>query len=58
MVLGPTRIVTEGLDDERRAVVRAAIARALADHVDDHGRVVLDGSIGIVTARAAATPSP
>jgi protein-tyrosine-phosphatase/SAM-dependent methyltransferase len=57
MVLGPTRIVTEGLDDERRGVVRAAVARALADHVNERGHVVLDGSIGIVTARATATPS-
>lgn len=56
MVLGPTRMVTEGLDDERRADVRAAVTRALAEHVDEQGRVVLDGSIGIVTARAAVTP--
>jgi SAM-dependent methyltransferase len=57
MVLGPTRIVTDGLDDARLAAVRRAVARALADHVDERGRVVLDGSIGIVTARAAVTPS-
>jgi hypothetical protein len=57
LTLGPTRVVTEGLDEQRRAAVRQAIARALGDHVDEHGHVVLDGTVGIVTARPAVTRS-
>ena len=50
MTVGPTRIVTEGLDEDRRGAVREEIARALGEHVDEHGHVVLDGTVGIVTA--------
>ena len=51
MDFGPTNAITADLDAERRAAVRAAIAGAFADHVDEHGHVVLDGLVGVVTAR-------
>jgi protein-tyrosine-phosphatase/SAM-dependent methyltransferase len=51
MDFGPTNAVTGDLDPELREVVRAAIADAYREHVDEHGHVVLDGLIGIVTAR-------
>ena len=51
MDFGPTNALTGDLDAGRREVVRAAIARAFADHVDERGHVVLDGTVGVVTAR-------
>jgi ubiquinone/menaquinone biosynthesis C-methylase UbiE len=48
---GPTRIVTADLDDASRHRVGAAIAEALASHVDDQGHVVLGGTVLIVTAK-------
>ena len=51
MDFGPTNAVTGDLDPERREAVRAAIADAYRDHLDEHGQVVLDGLVGIVTAR-------
>ncbi len=51
MDFGPTNAITGNLDADRREDVRAAIARAFAAHVDEHGHVVLDGLVGIVTAR-------
>ena len=51
MDFGPTNAITGNLDADRREGVRAAIARAFADHVDEHGHVVLDGLVGVVTAR-------
>jgi protein-tyrosine-phosphatase/SAM-dependent methyltransferase len=50
MQLGPTRAVTEGLDEATAAAVRAAIVARLGDHVDATGSVVLEATIGIVTA--------
>jgi hypothetical protein len=46
--------VTAELPAARQAEIRTAIAGALRDHVDATGQVVLDGSIGVVTARALA----
>ena len=51
MDFGPTNAVTGDLDAERREDVRAAIASAFAAHVDEHGHVVLEGLVGVVTAR-------
>ena len=51
MDFGPTNALTGDLDAGRREVVRAAIARAFADHIDERGHVVLDGTVGVVTAR-------
>jgi SAM-dependent methyltransferase len=51
---GPTRIVTAGLDEDRRSRVVDAIAAAYADHLDEHGDVVLDATPVIVTARRPA----
>jgi protein-tyrosine-phosphatase/SAM-dependent methyltransferase len=50
MDFGPTNAVTGDLDPERREAVRAAIADAYREHVDERGHVVLDGLVGIVTA--------
>ena len=51
MQFGPARLLAAGLDDHHRERARTAIARAYADHVDEHGHVVLDAVVGIVTAR-------
>ena len=51
MDFGPTNAITGDLDPDRREAVRAAIADAYRDHADEHGHVVLDGLVGIVTAR-------
>ena len=51
MDFGPTNAITGDLDPDGRAAVRAAIADAYGDHLDEHGQVVLDGLVGIVTAR-------
>lgn len=48
--IGPSRVVTTGIDDERRRAVLTAITTALADHVDDRGDVVLPGSVIRITA--------
>jgi protein-tyrosine-phosphatase/SAM-dependent methyltransferase len=56
MQLGPARIVTAELAPARQAEIEAAVAVALADHLDAEGHVTLDATIGIVTARAALTP--
>jgi hypothetical protein len=53
MQLGPARVVTAELAPERQAEVQAAMATAFADHLDVDGHVTLEGTIGIVTARAA-----
>lgn len=47
---GPTRTATTGIDDEARARVVAAITEAFTDHLDTDGRVVVDGTIVLVTA--------
>jgi hypothetical protein len=49
--LGPTRIVTKDLAPDDLAAVRVAVAERLSQHVDDSGHVVLDATLGIVTAR-------
>jgi SAM-dependent methyltransferase len=43
--IGPSRVLTDGLDDEVRAEVVAAVAVALEHHVDASGEVVLGGSV-------------
>ena len=43
--IGPSRVLTEGVDDDVRAEVVAAIAAALEAHVDGSGEVVLAGSV-------------
>ena len=54
--LGPTRIVTHDLDDDRRSAVLDAITDALQQHVDDAGHVSLRGTVIVTTAvRGAAT---
>lgn len=50
MQLGPTRVVTKDLDGPTADAVRTALAARLAEHVDAEGHVVLDATIGIVTA--------
>lgn len=47
---GPTRLALDGLDDDVRAAAVDAITTAFEDHVDDHGHVVLGGSILVLTA--------
>jgi SAM-dependent methyltransferase len=49
--VGPTRHVTESLDDTTRAAVLDAIATALGDHTDDRGNVVLGAKVLVTTAR-------
>ena len=51
MQFGPTRIVTKDLAPDVAAAVRTTVAAGLAEHIDDAGHVVLDATIGIVTAR-------
>jgi SAM-dependent methyltransferase len=48
--VGPTRIVTAGIDDELRAKVRDRITQALTEHVDDEGHVVMGGRVLVITA--------
>jgi SAM-dependent methyltransferase len=48
--IGPSRVLTEHVDDDVRAEVVAAIAEALAGHVDAAGEVVLGGSVVRTTA--------
>ena len=48
--VGPTRIVTQGVDEAARAKVVAAIDDALRDHVDADERVVLRGRVLVTTA--------
>jgi ubiquinone/menaquinone biosynthesis C-methylase UbiE len=50
MQVGPTRMVLLDVEPSIVADVEAALERALADHVDAGGHVVLDGSIGILSA--------
>lgn len=47
---GPLRAITTGLGEDDRTAVAAAIATALADHVDDAGEVLLDARVFVVTA--------
>ena len=54
---GPTRIVTADVDDDTRRNVEAAIADALAHHVDAQGHVVLSGTVLITTARLGQAPT-
>jgi protein-tyrosine-phosphatase/SAM-dependent methyltransferase len=51
MQVGPTRLVLLEVDEGLVAAVRANVTGVLRDHVDAAGNVVLDGSIGILTAR-------
>lgn len=51
MGFGPSSTILAEADDEVRAAARAAMAEALAGHVDADGHVVLDGRVVIVTAR-------
>ena len=48
--IGPVRAVLLDVDEEARDAVRDAIRRAYEGYVDEHGRVVLGGTVGIVTA--------
>ena len=50
--LGPTRAALLEVDQDTLAAAEAAIAAVLRDHVDANGNAVLDGKIGIITARA------
>lgn len=50
MLLGPTRIVSLDSDPAVLAEIQAAVATRLADFVDESGHVVLDATIGIITA--------
>jgi protein-tyrosine-phosphatase/SAM-dependent methyltransferase len=50
--VGPTRAVLVDVDGDTIAAVEARVVDVLRDHVDAAGHVVLDGSIGIVTATA------
>jgi SAM-dependent methyltransferase len=50
MDTGPTRVALLGVDDDVRSAVHAVVRSALEPHVDEHGRVVLGGTIGIVSA--------
>lgn len=49
--VGPSRVLTEGVDEAVRREVLAAIAAALTDHLDGAGHVVLGGSVVRVQAR-------
>ncbi len=53
---GPTRVVASGLDDVASDRMVAAIAEAYEDCLDPEGRVVLDGTIIIVSAANTAPP--
>jgi len=48
--LGPTRQIADALPPDAVGALRAALAAAFAEHVDATGRVVVDATIGIVTA--------
>jgi SAM-dependent methyltransferase len=48
---GATRALLAGRAEDEVAAAEAAIADAFADHLDDHGHVVLTGAIHVVTAR-------
>lgn len=48
--LGPARLVTEGLDDDRRRQIRDAIAEEFRGHVDEDGHVVLGATPVIISA--------
>jgi hypothetical protein len=50
METGPTRSVLVGVDDAARSAVHAAVCEALEPRVDEHGRVALGGTVGIVSA--------
>jgi len=50
--LGPTRAALLDTGEDTLAAAEAAIAAMLGDHIDDAGRAILDGTIGIITARA------
>jgi SAM-dependent methyltransferase len=47
---GPTSVVLDGADDALRERACAAMAAALAEHVDGDGHVLLDGRVVLVTA--------
>ena len=49
--IGPSRILSDGLDPEQHRQVRDALAAEMADHVDASGHVVLGGSVVRITAR-------
>ena len=48
--VGPTRVVMTGMPEDVIDAAKAAIREAFSHHVDDEGRVVLGGSINLVTA--------
>lgn len=48
--LGPARVLTSELSEEVRERVAEEVAESLADHVDEHGNVVLGGTILVTTA--------
>ena len=52
--LGPARVVTEDLDDDRRGQIRDAIAEVYLDHLDEEGHVVLEATPVIVSAHRPA----
>lgn len=51
---GPTRILFADLEGDVRDEAVAAIASAMADHVDAHGHVTLDGHVIVYTATRGA----
>lgn len=50
MVVGPSRLVTADLAEDRKGPLLAAVADELARHVDAAGHVVLGGSVVVITA--------
>jgi len=51
MELGPTRVVTEDVDEEKNGRVLAAITEEYGRHTDENGHVRLGAAIVVVTAR-------
>ena len=47
---GPTRLVLSGMDDDIVRAAEGAISEAFSDHTDGDGRVMLSGSVNLVTA--------
>jgi SAM-dependent methyltransferase len=54
MELGPTRLVTDGLDDDRRRQIRNAIAEVYLDHLDGESHVLLGATPVIISAHRPA----
>jgi SAM-dependent methyltransferase len=55
---GATRSLLADRPADEVAAAEAAIADAFADHLDEHGHVVLTGAVHVVTARRATVVRP